>query len=117
MDLQYELPKRIVSVFSNVLEVGISVSYRWLQRKCDCCSKFGHESRRCSAKPLDSTRQTRTSRRSRVETKVSRGSRGQEGVQLMYGSQHPRMHPGVDNLAILDDSGLAIDKDLEETSH
>lgn len=46
-----ELPKRIVSGFSNGREIEISVSYPWLQERCADYNAYGHDSLHCSRKP------------------------------------------------------------------
>ncbi|CAN6983091.1 unnamed protein product, partial [Brassica oleracea var. botrytis] len=48
VNLLTELPKRIVTGFSNGREVDIYVSYPWLPVKCDGCGRFGHEFMGCS---------------------------------------------------------------------
>ncbi|CAF2045627.1 BnaA09g29260D [Brassica napus] len=49
VDLTKELPRSIVSGFSNGHEVIIDISYPWLPVKCDSCSKFGHKMEQCRA--------------------------------------------------------------------
>ncbi|KAL0874412.1 hypothetical protein Bca101_024117 [Brassica carinata] len=65
VNLLAELPKKIVSGFSNGREVDISVSYPWLPVKCSGCGRFGHESLRCSYNISDRTKNPRYTRRSR----------------------------------------------------
>ncbi|ESQ46045.1 hypothetical protein EUTSA_v10000459mg, partial [Eutrema salsugineum] len=52
IDLQKELPSKIVSGFSNGREVLISVSYPWMPVKCCECGHYGHEGNRCHIKSL-----------------------------------------------------------------
>lgn len=47
VNLLDELPKRIVSGFSNGREVAITVTYPWLPSKCENCKKFGHDAGIC----------------------------------------------------------------------
>ncbi|WZZ67888.1 hypothetical protein YC2023_079258 [Brassica napus] len=49
VDLLADLPKKIVSGFSNGRENEIDVSYPWLPKKCDKCGKFGHDQNLCPA--------------------------------------------------------------------
>ncbi|CAN6983483.1 unnamed protein product [Brassica oleracea var. botrytis] len=65
VNLLSDLPKRIVSGFSNGREVDIHVSYPWLPLKCGGCGKFGHENIRCPLNLVDSARQSSHSRRSK----------------------------------------------------
>lgn len=49
VDLLADLPKKIVSGFSNGREIEIDVSYPWLPKKCDKCGKSGHDQNLCPA--------------------------------------------------------------------
>lgn len=51
VNLLKELPKRIVSEFSNGREVEISVFYPWLPERCANCNAYGHDILHCSRKP------------------------------------------------------------------
>ncbi|CAN6814283.1 unnamed protein product [Brassica oleracea] len=65
VNLLSDLPKRIVSGFSNGREVDIHVSYPWLPLKCGGCGKSGHENIRSPLNLVDSARQPSHSRRSK----------------------------------------------------
>lgn len=42
-----DLPRRVVSGYSNGREAEISVSYPWLPPKCENCKKYGHDVHLC----------------------------------------------------------------------
>lgn len=89
VDLQVELPKKIISGFSNGREVDISVAYPWLPGKCVHCNKFGHDSNKCSTKPLASGRPIKTSRRSKSRDRSAKRSSRQGRVMTYVRKSSP----------------------------
>ncbi|CAG7901045.1 unnamed protein product, partial [Brassica rapa] len=96
VDLFSELPKRIVSGFSNGREVDISVAYPWLPSKCDYCGKFGHETKRCSLKPLGSARNAIPSRRSKSRDKRGK-KQSRQGMSYIYVRKSPQTEDPIGN--------------------
>ncbi|ESQ29236.1 hypothetical protein EUTSA_v10024027mg, partial [Eutrema salsugineum] len=47
IDLQAELPSKVMSGFSNGKETLISVSYPWMPVKCSACGRYGHAGVNC----------------------------------------------------------------------
>lgn len=47
VNLFEDLPKKIISGFSNGRENEIFVAYPWLPKKCEKCHKFGHNLALC----------------------------------------------------------------------
>lgn len=50
VNLQKELPSKIISGFTSGREVEISVTYPWLPLKCQECGQYGHSELRCPLK-------------------------------------------------------------------
>lgn len=73
INLQNDLPTRIVSGFSDGREFDVEVSYPWLPPKCNDCHEFGHITSQCLRNVISTSpsrnrsvsRQSRPPRRAR----------------------------------------------------
>lgn len=104
VNLLTELPKRIVTGFSNGKEVDISVSYPRLPVKCGGCGRFGHEFMGCSLTIPDRNRQPRHTRRSR-----SRESGAPRRSRIGRASSKNRKAPALEK----DEAIFETDKDQD----
>ncbi|KAG2299655.1 hypothetical protein Bca52824_036127 [Brassica carinata] len=113
VNLLTELPKKIISGFSNGRENEISVSYLWLPKKCEKCSKFGHDQHLCSDtftawRPVDQTNTIYREPKSRNRSRPSRSSR-KEGAKQSSTSENQTVieDQGMQNYTEIVEVGLA----------